>query len=376
MCCALLGVATSIAPRAGAAPAQAGLDGFAARVEAEVRRRSEELRRRYVAHYALVAELPNPDLRRAMAPVSFRRDGAAYVLGVDREAEYHGAGILGLLRDAWRPGGRRASWQDRFPFLPNGESVALGALYEGHKKQLFVPSDGSDSESGLPRMLFFAADPATARIERDAYSMLRLLVARETDFAATWENHLGQTLSVDLLLRAAWAAYREPRPADAEHADHSWLHQVEILLAYAARGGAVDPQQVRDRFLSVELSRGPEADAELLGHYAESLGFLAAASSVRWPPESRARAAAWLAGLPARFGDLGSADARHLTHLLRGLRMLVDAGWIGLEASQVESRETGPSAYTSRAHGVEREEQGLARRRDDAAAARGGSAGQ
>jgi hypothetical protein len=286
------------------------------------------LRSRSLEHSALIDEVSQEELLRALAPVSFRPDGEAFVLGVDSTVEYHGGGILGLLFDYWRPGGRPASRMDRFPFRPNRAALALGTLYAGHRRQIFLPEG---SRPGLPRMRFFVRNPGIAEVERDAYSFLRLVVLHEPDYANTWQNHLGQTLSADRLLGRAWSHYLEdPSVPTAEEADHSRLHLIEILLAYhhhgAARGSAaqLDPNALKARFLAIELSRpAEEVDDESLGHYGESLGLLAADPHVTWEAEDREAVARWLRSLEGeRFADLGAVEARHLAHLLRGLRLL------------------------------------------------------
>jgi len=187
------------------------------------------------------------------------------------------------------------------------------------------------SRPQLARMRFLAGSDDAPVVERDAYSFLRLLVAHEGDFAATWENHLGQPLSVDLLLGHAWQRYLEEPSTRAEERDHSYLHLVEILLAYvdrAAEDGTrrarFDANAIKRRFLAGELARPvDEVDDERLVHYAESLGWLLANSRVTWDADEQARAAGWLRELEEdRFADLEDVKAGYLSHLLRGLRMV------------------------------------------------------
>lgn len=300
-------------------------DPLAARLEAYLPRVGPVLRARSLEHYALLWEPSQADVLRVTAPVSFRPDGDAYVLGVGDVVEHHGGGILSLLFAQWRPHGRPAGLQDRFAFLPNRRQVALGALYEGHKRQLVLPPSASE---GLPRMRFFGAEPEVAAVERDAWAFLQLLVAHESDFSASWETHQGLRLSVDGLLRRARDTYLRERGPESERADHSFLHLVEILLFYerarARSPGAAerfDPGSLQERFLATELSR-PDADDEALGHYAESLAFLLAEPALCWQASARQQVEGWLARLDARFPDLGAAEPRHLAHLLHGLRLL------------------------------------------------------
>jgi hypothetical protein len=168
-------------------------------------------------------------------------------------------------------------------------------------------------------------------VERDAYAFLRLLVAREADFAAEWTNRAGQRLSVDLLLGHAGQRALLPRTAGAERRDHSYLHLVEVLLAYHRRAGErpgpaarLDPEALQRSFVAGELARrGAAVDDEALCHYAESLGRLVAEPAVLWDAAEAAAAARWLRYLEEeRFLDLERADVElpELTHLLVGLR--------------------------------------------------------
>ena len=292
----------------------------AERAEAQRRERGGELRGASLEHYALVEPVEEADLRRWIARIVPRRDGSAFVLAVGDTPELHGGALLDFLFRHWRPHGRAAGPEDRFPFV--GREVALGEIYAGHRRQVFLPES-----SHLPRMRFFVQTAGVAPVERDAYSFLRLLVARESDYAATWTNHAAQELSVDRLLRSAWQHYREARNAEVETADHSNLHLVEVLLAYRRRATAplpFDANDVKRRFLETELARPvAETDDERLVHYVESLGWLLADPDVVWTADDGARARAWLRKLEdERFADLAGVEAAHLTHLLKGLRAI------------------------------------------------------
>ena len=311
---------------------------LAERHEQHLPEREAELRRESFEHYALIHEVEDADVRRWLAPVSIRPDGDSVVLGVDGVPELHGAGILAFLLEHWRPQGRAATPADRFFF--QGRGLALATLYAGHRKQVFLPVPGRPFEAiagalpdapQLARMRFPAPAPGAQPVERDAYSFLRLLVAREDDLAAPWVNGAGQHLAVDLLLQQAWGSYlAEPNTA-AEAADHSRLHLVEILLAYSRRrpdagaaGVRLEPNAIKARFLEVALAPpDAEVDDEHLAHHVESLGWLVSDPRVAWEPAERIQVQAWLRHLDAeRFRDLGAVEARYLTHLWKGLRMI------------------------------------------------------
>jgi hypothetical protein len=167
--------------------------------------------------------------------------------------------------------------------------------------------------------------------ESDAYELLGLLVVREPDPSATWRNHLGQQLSLELLLRNTRDYYLTNRHAAGELADHSHLHLVEILLAWERRrNGARDADAIKRRFLEVELEReefaGDDGN-EALAHYVESLGLLIADPDVSWRPDEKRRVTGWLQGLERdRFDDLEPVRLQHLTHLLKGLRLIGEHG--------------------------------------------------
>lgn len=310
------------------------------RAEAQVRGQEASLRRGNLEHYALIGPVHPADLLRWIAPISAYPDGDGFVLAVGMTPELHGGALLDFLFRHWRPEGRPARQEDRFPF-PD-EPVALGAIYAGHKRQIFLPVPGRPAEAirgalpdppaALARMRFFAETDSAPVVERDAYSFLRLLVAREDDPAATWTNEVGQELSVDLLLQQAWGHYLQERSAGAERENHSNLHLVEVLLAHHHRGAEVpgpsrgpDPNAIKRRFLTRELARpGSEIDDEAVVHYAESLGWLLADSDVTWNADERAQVNAWLEQLEQkRFADLAAfEEGAELTHLVKGLRLL------------------------------------------------------
>jgi len=331
-----------------AAPALASDDlpgrRLAERLEAHMLERQSKLRWESLGHYALIAEVEQADLLRWIEPVSFRRGEAGFVLGVGDTVELHGGALLDFLFQHWRPDGRRpAAPRDRFPFRRNGESLALGAIYASHRSQIFLPVPGLapaaiggqlPGSPQLARMRFLVpggAGGVAREVERDAYSFLRLLVAREGDFAATWTNRLGQQLSVDLLMGQALGHYLAERSAAVERSDHSHLHLVELFLAYHRRASArpgvatrLDPDEIQRRFLTLELARpDSEADDESLAHYVESLGMLLAEPTVTWNAAERERTRGWLQRVEARrFRDLAAVDADYLAHLLRGLRLV------------------------------------------------------
>jgi hypothetical protein len=248
--------------------------------------------------------------------------------------------VLEFLFRHWRPDGRAARPEDRFPFLR--AEVALVRILAGHRRQIFLPVPGRAPEAiageipdtpQLARMRFLVESETLGAVatERDAYSFLRLLVASEQDFGARWKNQLGQELSVDLLLRHAWRRYLEVPSAEAEREDHSALHLVEILLSYHHRGllqgtaaARPNPNALKRRFVAFELSRPVhETDDESLVHYVESLGWLLADSHVSWSAEEGAQLKAWLQELEEeRFPELAALEETHLAHLLGGLRRI------------------------------------------------------
>jgi len=286
-------------------------------------------------HQGLVFVPPQDELRRFMTRIVPRRAGRDLVMGSAHGTELHGGGVLGILVDYWRPEGRRAVLEDRYPFSSTRAPLALAEIYDSHRRQLYLPIPGKEPAQvagaipdapRLSRMLFPQLQNGRSKtLQADAYSFLRILLLYEEDPAATWTNNLGQRLSADLVLGHAWDHYRSGRTAEEEFEDHSYLHLPEILLAYARRQpGQRDPNEVKRRFLSNELERtdygGYEA-SEALGHYADSLGFLLAEPRIEWSSAEKRQVLEWLADLEAeRFATLDDIPYQHLAHLLRGLR--------------------------------------------------------
>ncbi|HKJ25752.1 MAG TPA: hypothetical protein VKB65_13075 [Myxococcota bacterium] len=272
-------------------------------------------------HYGLVFPIEPADLDAFMEQIRVYGDADEVVLGTDRGFESHGGGILALLLDHWRPEGRAAALEDRFPFVGRPDGVALATIFASHLREIVVP------ESGLPRIRFGASGALgpIPPVETDAYSLLRLLATRGADLDARWETFGGQETSAATLLESARAHYLAGSDAPGEPADHSELHLVEILLAASARTGS-DPDPVKRRFLDAELARrefDPEARTERLGHYAESLGVLVADPRVHWSDADRERVREWLAWLEANeFRAPADVAPRELAHLLRGLRLV------------------------------------------------------
>jgi hypothetical protein len=284
-------------------------------------------------HYTLVFELAQPDLLAFMEQLQVYWDGSGYVLGVAYGPESHGGGVLALLLDAWRPAGRRARLGDAFLFEANRRTLDLEKIYRSHKHQVFLPVPGRKAGSiagelpttpQLPRMRFrywTAEEP----FETDAYRFLGVLLALESNPSATWTNHLGQELSLELLLQSARERYLTQHEIDAETEDHSRLHLVELLLASARRQGH-GADDIKRRFLEVELAREAfegEDGSEALAHYVESLGVLLADPSVSWKTIEKEQVKAWLLRLERdSFRDLGAVPLQHQAHLLRGLRLI------------------------------------------------------
>jgi hypothetical protein len=320
-------------------PACAAADDFPGarlreRLEASLTSRKAELQEA-PGHYGLVFEIEQADLLEFMTQIRFHRDGGDFVLGVDHAPETHGGGVLALLLDAWRPAGRAARLTDAFPFGAKRQSLELEKIYRGHARQIFlpVPEREADAIIGelpaspvLPRMRFrYWTEPEP--FETDAYRFLSLLLTHEDDLAETWSNHLGQELSVDLLLDNARGHYLALRDTGAERADHSHLHLVELLLAYdrrrPSRSGA---DEIKRRFLEVELARESfegEDGSEALAHYVESLGVLLADPRIHWRGDEKRRLTTWLRRLERdRIRELDHLPLQHQSHLLRGLRLI------------------------------------------------------
>jgi hypothetical protein len=307
-----------------------------ARVEAHLEARKEVLKES-LAHYGLIFEVEQQDLEIFMKQVSFHWDGTGFALGTEYGPEVHGGGLLAFLLDHWTPDSRPARLEDEFRFRTNPRGVRLEEIYRGHRRQIFLPVPGRRAAEirgelpaapQLPRMRSGFRSGSEPE-ESDAYEFLGLLVAHEPDPSATWKNHLGQELSVELLLGNTRDYYLTNRTTAGELADHSHLHLVEVLLAWERRrSGARDADAIKRRFLEVEIARekleGDEGD-EALGHYVESLGLLVADAGVSWRPDEKQRVTEWLRRLERdRFDDLEPVRLQHLTHLLKGLRLIAE----------------------------------------------------
>lgn len=305
-----------------------------ARVEAQLETQRESLKAS-PSHYGLVFEIAQPDLLAFMEQIRVYRNGDGFVLGVAHGPESYGGGLLALLLDAWRPAGRAARLEDVFPFEAGRHPVELAEIYRSHRRQIFLPVEGREAAAiggelpagpELPRVRFrYWTHPKP--VETPAYKLLSLLIAHEEDPSATWTNHLGQELSVDRLLRNTRGRYLAQRSTDEELADHSWLHLVELLLAYERRRSQpAGAEEIQRRFLEVELVRenfAGEAGSEALAHYVESLGVLLAEPRVTWQPQERRQVKRWLRELEREhFQRLGVVPLQHQAHLLRGLRLI------------------------------------------------------
>lgn len=306
------------------------------RVEIRLEAARAELRSS-IGHYGLVYDVPQKELLDFMTQIYPRSDGPDLVMAALGGIELHGGGVLELLATLWRPGGRPAELADAFPFARSGRPVPLQEIYDSMRMQLFLPNRAGGGEegpgplptsAGLPRMRVEHADRGRLETtELDAYHALGLLIRYEEDLHAPWTNRLGQKISAADLLDYRWDYYLIARNAEAEFADHSHLHLVEILLAYNARldrGSRRDPNQLKQRFLLIELERreygGYEA-SEALSHYVESLGFLLAEPDVSWTQAEKSRVRAWLRSLERDgLAEIDEVPVQHLAHLLRGLR--------------------------------------------------------
>lgn len=285
-----------------------------ARVEARLLREREALRP-MLDHYGLLFPVGQDELRAFMRRTRLHGGGDDLALGTEFEPESHGGGLLRLLLDHWRPGGRAARLEDAFFFESNGRALALAELYAAQRRQLVLP------DAGLPRVRFrFALPGGPARdVERDAWKLLGVLIEQEPDAARTWTNREGQTLSVERLMERVRAHYLTRAAPVADPPDHSELHLAPLLVAY---GHELEP--VRARFLAADLAQRELAPADasfLLGHAAESLGRLLAAPALRWSQADARRVTTWLARLEAeRFRDVEREDLESLCHLANGLR--------------------------------------------------------
>lgn len=324
-------LAAALAAGPGCAPDPPPATPLRERVEARLAALPTEVGN--LDHWALVREISQEELGAFMARIVVWRAGPDLALGSVDGVELHGAGVLRMLTRLWRPGGRAPRLDDRYPFASPREPLALSTLLDAYRRQVFLPVPGVAPEAlggrlpeapQLARVRLGGLGPGGGR-ELDAYALLDLLVRYDEDPSVVWTNRLGQPLSTRRLLDQAWEHYLVPREPDAEAADHTYLHLVEVLLAWARREDvARDPEAIQRRLLGVELEReafGAWDPTEALGHYAESLGLLVADPAVDWSEAERRQARAWLDGLEARgFDDLEAVPIQHLTHLLSGLR--------------------------------------------------------
>jgi hypothetical protein len=318
-------------------PASIPLPGadLRARVEARLERERTTLRES-IGHYALIYDVSQEELHHFMAQIFPRREGPDIVMAGLGGIELHGGAVLELVATLWRPNGRKAHLSDAFPFAWSQGAVALSEIYASLRMQVFLPVPGVDTEEidgqlptspELPRTrMQHEINGKLDATELDAYNALGLFLDYESDVHATWTNRLGQRLSVATLLDSTWNHYILRRSAEEEFADHSYLHLVELLLAYN-RGlddrARRDPNLLKRRLLSVELERkdygGYEA-SEALGHYVESLGTLLAEPGVTFTVAEMMTVRRWLRELETNWlTDIGEVPLEHLTHLRRGL---------------------------------------------------------
>lgn len=285
-----------------------------ARAEARLAREKPALRQTLLDHYGLLFPVDPPELDAFMRHVRFHGEGPDLALGTEFGPESHGGGLLRMLFDLWRPGGRAPRLDDRYRFEGGGE-LELGRLYRAYRQQLVLP------EVGLPRMRFRFGLPGGPQrdVELDAYKLLSLLIELEPDPAATWTNRAGQTLDLERLLARVRAHYLASAAPASDPADHSQLHLVELLLAF---GRELEPIQAH--FLSADLAQDafePEDASFLLSHTAESLGRLLESPALDWSEAEGRRVTDWLAALErTRFLDVEREELESLCHLARGLR--------------------------------------------------------
>jgi hypothetical protein len=330
---AILFAGLVLIPAAACEPAPRDVPGLqlAARVESHLEGK-KVLLEEDLGHYGLVFPVEQATLLAFMRQIRAFGGDRELVLGTAYGFESHGGGLLALLFEHWKPEGRAPELRDRFGFEQNHADVSLAAIYASHRAQIFLPVPGRASgaiDGAIPdspqlaRMLFRVA--GIEAVEVDAYSFLGLLVIHEKDFEHSWTNSQGQPLSAALLLEHARRYYLASRDSAGEPADHSNLHLVQLLLATSRRLGQ-DPEEIQRHFFEVELARrvfDPSDAALVVAHYAESLGRLLADPRVRWSPPEKEQARAWLAWLEENhFRDLDAVAPRHLTHLLRGLRLV------------------------------------------------------
>jgi hypothetical protein len=286
-----------------------------ARAEARLEREQPALRQTLLDHYALLFPVEPHDLHAFMRHVRFHGDGPDLALGTEFGPESHGGGLLRMLFDLWRPGGRAPRLDDRYRFEANGAELELGRLYRAYQQQLVLP------EAGLPRMRFRFGLPGGPQrdVDLDAYKLLSLLIELEPDPAETWTNRAGQTLDLERLLARVRAHYLASAAPSSDPADHSNLHLVELLVAF---GLELEPIQVH--FLSVDLAQDafePKDASFLLSHTAESLGRLLESPALDWSEDEGRRVTAWLEALErTRFLEVEREELESLCHLARGLR--------------------------------------------------------
>jgi len=336
--CAVV-LAASAARAHETAPAQ-GVPGASLQARAESYAISQQAAwRADLPHYALVFPIAAGDFDAYTAQLLLRFDGRDVVLGSAEGVEAHAGGLLAFLLANWRPDSRAAALTDRFWFASNHSRVALAQLYQSLERQIFLPVPGRTTDAIDGRL---PETPQLARVQlryraptggvvsqpSDAYSFLRLLAERESDLSRSWTNRLGQPLSAELLLSQAWAYYGERREPADELADHSNLHLVEVLLAFSRRrptsgAQALDPNQLKRRFLAVELPRTDVSrDVWILrvGHALESLGWLLEDARVAWSADERRQVNDWLRRLD-RASEPALAGVE-VAHFVKGLRMI------------------------------------------------------
>ena len=285
-----------------------------ARVEARLEREKPALRETLLDHYGLLFPVEPQELDAFMRHVRVHGEGADLALGTEFGPESHGGGLLRMLFDLWRPGGRAPRLDDRYRFTGRGE-LALDRLYRAYQQQLVLPG------AGLPRVRFrFALPGGPPRdVELDAYKLVSLLIELEPDPAKAWANRSGGTLDVERLMARVRAHYLASAAPSSDPADHSELHLVELLVAF---GRELEP--IRAHFLGSELAQEvfePNDASFLLSHTAESLGRLLEAPGLDWSDADARRVTGWLAALErARFRDVEREELESLCHLARGLR--------------------------------------------------------
>jgi hypothetical protein len=292
--------------------------------------------RQSIGHYGLVYGVSQDELHRFMAQIYPRRDGPDIVMAALGGIELHGGGVLELIATLWRPDGRSAELHDAFPFTLSKRAIPLQEIYDSMRMQIFLPVPTIDTEKiagqlpafpALPRMrVQHATHGRLETTELDAYNALALLLRYEPDLHDIWENRIGQRISAAVLLDNTWGHYVIPRSAEEEFADHSYLHLVEILLAYNRRldvDRQRDPNELKKRVLSVEVERteyGGYEVSEALGHYVESVGFLLAEPDIVWSKTEKTKIRRWLRDRGRVLLDgVDEAPVQHLAHLLRGL---------------------------------------------------------